>query len=85
MYCIADWGRRKQEIASVFRQATPLPAESDPQFYSDILDKMNVSNMQDFAILYAVVEDAIMSARREERPSAPLEAFKDWLQVVRRG
>jgi hypothetical protein len=35
-------------------------------------------------ILYADVEDAIMAARRKERP-ALLEAFKDWLQVVRRG
>lgn len=85
MYRITDWGRRKIEIATAFRCVAPLPAEADTELYGDLLTQMDVSTFQDLAILYAVVEDAIMAAHREERPSAPLEAFKDWLQVVRRG
>ena len=46
---------------------------------------MNISSAQDFAILYSIVEDAIMMARREERPAEPLEMFKDGLQRERNG
>jgi len=85
MYRIGDWSCRKSEIATAFRQLTPLSAETNPQFYGDLLDQMDIVSAQDLAILYAVVEDAIMAVHRDERPVAPLESFKDWLQVVRRG
>ena len=85
MYRIADWSTRKTEIAVAFHMAAPLLAERDDTAYGSILDQMDVTTMQDFAILYAVVEDAIMATRREGRPAVPLEAFKEWLQVVRRG
>ena len=84
MYHIADWNQRKQEIGAAFRQMVPLPAEADDGLYNIVLKSMNISTVQDFAILYNIVEDAIMMARREERPTAPLIAFKDWLQMVRR-
>ena len=83
MYHIADWSTRKTEIATAFRKVTPLPAESDDAVYSSILDQMDIVSAQDLAILYAIIEDAIMAAHREERPSAPLEAFKDWVQKER--
>ena len=88
MYKIADWSKKKQEIGSIFRLAilsSPLPAEADTGLYEDLLDTMNISSVQDFAILYSTVEDAIMMARREEMPSKPLELFKAWLQRVRNG
>jgi len=31
------------------------------------------------SILISIVQDAIMMARREERPTAPLDTFRDWL------
>ena len=49
------------------------------------MNQMGIASVQDFAILYNIVEDAIMMARREERPTKPLEMFKDWLQRVRNG
>lgn len=85
MYHIADWNQRKQEIGAAFRQAVPLSAEADEALYNTLLRRMNIITVQDFAILYNIVEDAIMMARREERPSAPLVAFKDWLHMVRQG
>lgn len=88
MYKIVDWSKRKQEIGSIFRLAilsSPLPAEADAGFYEDLLDMMNITSVQDFAILYSTVEDAIMMARREKRPTGTLELFKGWLQKVRNG
>jgi len=89
MFKVTDWSRRKEEIGITFRAATllrPLPAETDEDAYADLLTQMNISSAQDFAILYSIVEDAIMMARREEeRPAEPLEMFKDWLQRVRNG
>ena len=86
MYGIADWGKRKREIGTRFRMATldkPLPAETDTAAYIALMDQMNISSVQDLAILYSIVEDAIMMAGREERPAEPLEMFKSWLQQVR--
>lgn len=88
MFKIVDWNTRKQEISATFRMATllkPLPEERDTVAYASLLNQMDIVSVQDFAILYNIVEDAIMIARREERPTKPLEMFKDWLQRVRNG
>jgi hypothetical protein len=31
-------------------------------------------------LLASIMNDAIMAARREERPATPLETFPDWLR-----
>ena len=80
MFQIADWSRRKLEIADAFRQAAPLPAEGDPEFYEGLLTQIGVANHQDMNILISFMNDIIMAARREERPATPLEAFLDWLR-----
>jgi len=36
MFQIADWSRRKIEIADAFRRAAPLPAEADEAIYQKI-------------------------------------------------
>ena len=80
MFQVADWSRRKLEIADAFRQAAPLPAEADPEFYGKLLTQIGVCNNQDMNILISFMNDIIMAARREERPATPLETFLDWLR-----
>jgi len=80
MFPVADWSRRKLEIADAFRQAAPLPAEAEPEAYEALLTKIGVSNNQDMNILVSFMNDIIMAARRDERPTTPLEAFLDWLR-----
>ena len=80
MFQVADWSRRKLEIADAFRQAAPLPAEADPEFYTELLTQIGVSTNQDMNILISFMKDIIMAARREERPATPLETFLDWLR-----
>ena len=80
MFQVANWSRRKIEIAAAFRQATPLPAEADDAIYQKIMAQIGVSNNQDMNILISFMNDIIMAARREERPATPLETFLDWLR-----
>ena len=80
MFPVADWSRRKLEIADAFRQAAPLPAEAEPEAYEALLTKIGVSNNQDMNILVSFMNDIIMAARREERPATALETFLDWLR-----
>lgn len=40
MFQVADWSRRKLEIADAFRQAASLPAEADPEFYEGLLQQL---------------------------------------------
>ena len=80
MFQVADWSRRKLEIADAFRQAAPLPAEADETIYQKIVEQIGVGNNQDMNILISFMNDIIMAARREERPATPLETFLDWLR-----
>ena len=80
MFQVADWSRRKLEIADAFRQAAPLPAEAEPEAYEALLIKIGVSTNQDMNILISFMNDIIMAARREERPATPVETFLDWLR-----
>ena len=80
MFQVANWSRRKLEIADAFRQSAPLPAEADPQLYTELLHQIGVANNQDMNILISFMNDIIMAARREERPATPLETFLDWLR-----
>lgn len=80
MFPVANWSRRKMEIADTFRQAAPLPAEAEPEAYEELLTQIGVSNNQDMNILISFMNDIIMASRREERPATPLEAFLDWLR-----
>jgi hypothetical protein len=77
MFPVADWSRRKLEIADAFRQAAPLPAEADETIYKKMLTQIGVANNQDMNILISFMNDIIMAARREERPATPLETFLD--------
>ena len=76
MFPVADWSRRKLEIADAFREAAPLPAEA----YEALLTQIGVSTNQDMNIRISFMNDIIMAARREERPATPLETFLDWLR-----
>ena len=80
MFQVANWGRRKIEIAAAFRQAAPLPAEADLDIYEALLRQIGVANNQDMNILISFMNDVIMAARREETPTTPLETFLDWLR-----
>jgi len=80
MFRVADWSRRKLEIADAFRQAAPLPAEADHEFYAELLTQTGAANNQDMNILISFMNDIIMAARRDERPATPLETFLDWLR-----
>lgn len=77
---MTDWNRRKREIGTAFRRARFLPPETDPEAYQDILATLGLRDQRDLSILIAIVRDAIMQARREERPTIPLDTFLDWLE-----
>ena len=55
MFQVADWSRRKLEIADAFRQAAPLPAEADHEFYAELLIKIGVSTNQDMNIFISFI------------------------------
>ena len=59
MFQVADWSRRKLEIADAFRQAASLPAEADPEFYEGLLQQLGVTNHQDMNILISFMNDII--------------------------
>ncbi len=80
MFQIADWSRRKIEIADAFRRAAPLPAEADEAIYQKIFTQIGIASNQDMMLLVSFINDIIMAARREERPATPLETFLDWLR-----
>lgn len=80
MFQVADWGTRKREIADAFRQATPLPAEADEGAYEAVFAQIGIASAQDMMILISFVDDVIMGARREERPTTPLDSFLAWLR-----
>ena len=44
MFQVSNWSRRKLEIADRFRQSAPLPAEADPQLYTELLHQIGVAN-----------------------------------------
>ena len=79
MHPISDWSARKQEISNAFLRAAHLPHESDDEIYAGLLARLGVTTRQDYSILCSIVQDAIMKAVREERPTTPLTTFLDWL------
>ena len=76
---ISDWNQRKYEIGTAFRLQPFLPHEADPQVYEGVLRNVGAVSNRDVSILISIVQDAIMMARREERPAVPLDTFRDWL------
>lgn len=83
MYKFPDWSSRKQQIGMAFRAVAPVPPEADSKTYEALLRRIGVTTPQDLRVLCAVVRDAIMTARREERPTTPLDLFLDWLESKR--
>ena len=81
---VSDWGRRKQELGTALFSAS-LPHESDAGTYAALLEKIGVRTRQDLSITISIIQDAIMTARREERPTTPLENFLYWLEGKREG
>lgn len=79
-----DWNQRKHEIGSALRNAQYLPAEENPEVYTEIVNSLGLRDQRDFCILICIVRDASMQARREERQTTPLDMFLDWLECVRR-
>lgn len=76
---IPDWNQRKREIGDAFRREDYLPHESDPVRYAALLLRVGATTNRDVSVLISIVQDAIMMARRDERPTAPLDTFRDWL------
>ena len=80
---VPDWTRRKLEIGNAFRRSAHLPHETDEAAYRALLDQLGIETTQDMSIMISIVRDAVMGARREERPTVPLDTFLDWLESVR--
>ena len=78
---VPDWNQRKHEIGTAFRKGPFVPGEVDAERYEAVLKQAGVASNRDISILISVVQDAIMMARREERPTAPLDTFRDWLMM----
>jgi hypothetical protein len=76
---VTDWNHRKREIGLRFRGEAFLPHEADAEAYAALLSRLGVTTNRDVSILISIVQDAIMMARRDERPSSPLDTFRDWL------
>ena len=81
MNSVPDWNQRKHEIGMAFRRCSHLPGEADAKAYEATLTQVGISSRRDLSILVSVVQDAVMMARREERPTAPLDTFADWLRL----
>ena len=76
---VTDWNHRKREIGMRFRAEAFLPHEADAAAYAALLSRLDVTTNRDVSILISIVQDAIMMARRDERPTSPLDTFRDWL------
>jgi hypothetical protein len=76
---IPDRNQRKLEIGGAFRNEPYLPHEADQEIYESVCLRVGATTSQDISILISVVQDAIMMARRDERPTTPLDTFRDWL------
>lgn len=76
---VPDRNQRKQEIGIAFRNESFLPHEADPEIYQAVCQRVGATTMHDISILISIVQDAIMMARRDERPTTPLDTFRDWL------
>lgn len=76
---IPDWNKRKQEIGMAFRNEPYLPHEADREIYEALCLRVGATSSHDISILISIVQDAIMMARRDERPTTPLDTFRDWL------
>lgn len=76
---VPDRNRRKQEIGDAFRNEPYLPPEVDPEIYEAVCRRVGATTSYDVSVLISVLQDAIMMARRDERPTAPLDTFRDWL------
>ncbi|MBR1822012.1 MAG: hypothetical protein IJ769_10365 [Clostridia bacterium] len=78
---VPDRNQRKYEIGTAFRRAAHLPSEADPQIYKALLKEIGVATDMDMGVLCSILQDAIMTAVREERPTTPLHTFLDWLSM----
>lgn len=76
---VPDRNKRKQEIGMAFRNEPYLPHEADPGIYEALCLRVGATSSHDISILISIVQDAIMMARRDERPTTPLDTFRDWL------
>lgn len=76
---VPDWNRRKYEIGTAFRKEAHLPHEADHEVYEAVLKRVGVTGDHDMRVMISILQDAIMMARRDERPAIPLETFRDWL------
>ena len=76
---VPDRNQRKQEIGNALRNEPYLPHEADPEIYEAVCLRVGATTSHDISILISVVQDAIMMARRDERPTTPLDTFRDWL------
>ena len=80
---LTDWNERKHIISTAFRNAPELPADYDPAAYQELLATLPIHGQRDYAILVAIVRDAIMQARREGRQTKLLEGFLQWVERYR--
>ena len=76
---VTDWNHRKREIGLRFRGEAFLPHEADAAAYAALLSRLGVTTNREVSILISIVQDAIMMARRYERPTSPLDTVLDWL------
>jgi hypothetical protein len=76
---VPDWNQRKQEIGNALRNESHLPHEADPEIYEAVCLRVGATTNHDIRVLISIVQDAIMMARRDERPTTPLDTFRDWL------
>jgi len=76
---VSDWNERKREIGAAFRNEPYLPHEADAEIYEAVLRHTGAVTNRDVSILISIVQDAVMMARRDERPTVPLDTFRDWL------
>lgn len=78
---VSDWTQRKQEIGTAFRRESFLAQPADASVYDAALGRMGIVTNRDVSILLAIVQDAIMMARREALPTTMLDRFRDWLMM----
>ena len=77
MFQVADWSRRKLEIADAFRQAAPLPAEAD----HGVLRRTSHQNRREHharELIHDAFRERIGTLPREIRP----EVYKELLEEI---
>lgn len=69
--------KRKQKMK--WALAAMMPLQNSPEFFSKAIEALGIKGDRDLEILYAVLKDEIMAAKRAGENTEDMERFERWI------